>query len=162
MTMLWYTYTHQFWWPLGATVYKGPAPGALSDLAAVQRDQASAQCRGPLWRLKTYTIDHPFDTGKYLRKSSQMEKITILTYPVIDVCKMGVMVMRWWTRNDRNWCINFYYVIMKLKLMKNKQIVSKLSQNYPGCSMVICAYLGLRWPDCISLVTRVASTLMSQ
>ena len=36
------------------------------------------------------------------------------------------------------------------------------SQNCPGYSMVTCAHLGIMWPDCFSLVTRVATAVMSQ
>ena len=32
----------------------------------------------------------------------------------------------------------------------------------PGYSMVTCTHLGVRWPDCISLVTRVTTTVTSQ
>ena len=39
------------------------------------------------------------------------------------------------------------------------KIVQTLS---PGDSMVTYAHHGVRWPDCFSLVTRVATTVMSQ
>ena len=41
----------------------------------------------------------------------------------------------------------------------NAQICPK---NSPGYSMVTCAHLGVMWPDCFSLVTGVATTVMSQ
>ena len=39
---------------------------------------------------------------------------------------------------------------------------SNLFQTVPGYSMVTCAHLGVMWPDCFSLVTRVATAVMSQ
>ena len=73
----------------------GPALGALSDRAAVKRDQASAQCRGPLWGLETCMIDHQFDTRKCIRISNQMTKLAILTYPVTDMCKICGTELTW-------------------------------------------------------------------
>ena len=51
------------------------------------------------------------------------------------------------------------------KLMMDKQIMSMLKivpKLSPGYSMVTCADPGVRWPDCFSLVTCVATIVMSQ
>ena len=75
----------------------------------------------------------------------------------------------WWACqivNDRNWDINFYFITVKLnQWWIDKYCLCKclwLSRNCLGYSMITRAYLGVRWPDCFSLVTRVATTVMSQ
>ena len=57
----------------------------------------------------------------------------------------------------------FYYdetkSMMNKKILSMLKIVAKLSLGY---SMVSCAHLGVRWPDCFSFARRVATTVMSQ
>ena len=74
----------------------GPAPCAISDRVAVQRDRANAQCSWPLWGLETCMIDHLFDTRKYIRIGNQMPKnINPYKFPVTYVCKICGKYLTW-------------------------------------------------------------------
>ena len=64
--------------------------------------------------------------------------------------EVSVSILSWWNQiND--------------ELTNTANLNTQIGpQTVPGYSMVICAYLGVMWPDCFSLVTRVATTVMSQ
>ena len=94
-----------------------PAPGALSDRAAAQRDQASAQCSWPLWGLETCMIDHQFDTRKYIRISEQMtENNNSYISTVIDVCKI---------------CASNNHMVKNI-------VISKITGNIAGAHGQVC------------------------
>ena len=57
----------------------------------------------------------------------------------------------------------FLFYHDETKLMMNLQIKAQICpKTVPGYGMVTCAHLGVMWPDCFSLVTCVATTVMSQ
>ena len=57
----------------------------------------------------------------------------------------------------------FLFYHDETNLIMNKQILSiQMLKTVPGYSMVTCAHRWVVWPDCFSLVTRVATIVMSQ
>ena len=61
----------------------------------------------------------------------------------------------------------FLFYHDETKLMMNKRMLSIkmlkiVPKKSPGYSMVTCAHLGVRWPDCFYLVTCIATTVMSK
>ena len=66
--------------------------------------------------------------------------------------EVSISILSWWNKINAEWTntVNL-----------NAQICPKTPLS-PGYSMVTCAHLGVMWPDCFSLVTGVATTVMSQ
>ena len=64
--------------------------------------------------------------------------------------EVSISILSWWNQiiDEETNTVNL-----------NAQICRKTA---PGYSMVSCAHFGVMWPDCFSLVTRVATTVMSQ
>ena len=64
--------------------------------------------------------------------------------------EVSISILSWWNQiNDEQ--TNTVYL--------NAQICPK---TVPAYSMVTCAHFGIMRPDCFSLVTREATTVMSQ